>query len=117
MVIDDSPASISLYERSIGKLEVEMVSHISPTEGLSYLESHDADLVFVGNFMREIDGLSLLRRMRALGRHEHTPVVVMTSKDYAQDRSTAKALGALDYLVKPLKSQEKIFYLRFPRNT
>ena len=56
--------------------------------------------------MREIDGLSLLRRMRALDRHEKTPVVVMTSKDYAQDRNLAKQLGALEYLVKPLRSQE-----------
>ncbi|MCB1740352.1 MAG: response regulator [Gammaproteobacteria bacterium] len=104
--MDDSPASISLYERSTAELDVELITYISPTEGLEYLESHDADLVFLGNFMREIDGLSLLRRMRTLPRHAQTPVIVMTSKDYAQDRTLARQLGALEYLVKPLRSQE-----------
>ena len=52
------------------------------------------------------DGLGWLREMRSLSGHENTPVVVVTSKDYAQDRILAKELGALDYLVKPLKSQE-----------
>ena len=49
---------------------------------------------------------TFLREMRNLDRHHSSNVVVVTSKDYAQDRSIAKQLGALDYLVKPLRSQE-----------
>ena len=55
--------------------------------------------------MRETDGLTLLRKMRELPRHEYTPVIVMSTKDYDQDRAMAKKLGALEYLVKPVRSQ------------
>jgi DNA-binding response OmpR family regulator len=55
--------------------------------------------------MRETDGLTLLRKMRLLNHHADTAVVVMSTKDYDQDRTMAKKLGALDYLIKPVRSQ------------
>ena len=106
VVVDDSPTSVSLYELSAAPLAVELQAFRSPNESLKYLADHDTDLIFIDIIMREMDGLTLLKKIRAVEHHADTAVVVVTSKDYAQDRSTAKALGALDYLVKPLKSQE-----------
>ncbi len=106
LVIDDSPTSISLYELSTEPLGVTLKSFRSPLDSLLYLREHEADLVFMDIIMREMDGLTVLKKIRDMPQHKNTPVVVVTSKDYAQDRSTAKQLGALDYLVKPLRSQE-----------
>ena len=106
VVIDDSRASISMYERAVEKLEVNLASFESPREGFDHLLAEGADLVFLGNLMRETDGLSLLRRMRDLGHHVETPVVVMSTKDYDQDRAMAKSLGAKEYLIKPVRSQD-----------
>jgi len=105
VVIDDSRASITMYERAVEALEVNLSSFESPRDGLDHLLAEGADLVFLGNLMRETDGLSLLRKLRDLGHHAETPVVVMSTKDYDQDRAMAKKLGALEYLVKPVRSQ------------
>ena len=64
------------------------------------------DLVFVDILMREKDGVRFLREMRALDRHRKTEVVIVTSKDYDQDRALARQWGANEYLLKPLRSQE-----------
>ncbi len=106
VVIDDSRASITMYERAVEALEVNLASFESPRDGLDHLLTEGADLVFLGNLMRETDGLSLLRKLRDLGHHAETPVVVMSTKDYDQDRAMAKKLGAQEYLVKPVRSQE-----------
>ena len=106
VVIDDSRASITMYERAVGPLLVNLASFESPREGFDHLLQEGADLVILGNLMRETDGLSLLRKLRELGHHAETPVVVMSTKDYDQDRAMAKKLGALEYLVKPVRSQE-----------
>ena len=106
LVIDDSPTSISMYELSTETLGVELQSFRSPLDSLLFLTENDASLVFLDIIMREMDGLTVLKKIRELERHKNTAVIVVTSKDYAQDRSIAKQLGALDYLVKPLKSQE-----------
>ena len=106
VVIDDSPTSISLYELSAGPLAVDLSTFASPIDSLEYLEEHEADLVFLDILMREKDGLAVLKNMRAMELHQNTVVVMVTSKDYAQDRQTALEFGARDYLVKPLRSQE-----------
>tara|TARA_B100000029_G_scaffold449650_1_gene473024 strand:- start:632 stop:1018 length:387 start_codon:yes stop_codon:yes gene_type:complete len=106
LVIDDSQASIAMYELSTESLRVDLKSFRSPLDSLLYLSENDASLIFLDIIMREMDGLTVLKKIRELSRHESTAVIVVTSKDYAQDRSIAKQLGALDYLVKPLKSQE-----------
>ena len=106
VVVDDSPTSISLYELSTGPLSVDLYTFRSPLDSLLHLGEHGADLLFLDIIMREMDGLTLLKKLRDMDRHKNTAVVIITSKDYAQDRSTAKRLGALDFLVKPLRSQE-----------
>lgn len=106
VVIDDSPTSISLYKLSTEPLAVELTTFQSPIEGLAWLECNGADLVFLDILMREKDGLTILKKLRDMERHQETSVVMVTTKDYAQDRQVAKSLGAIDYLVKPLRSQE-----------
>ncbi len=105
VVIDDSRASLTLYERGLQALDVMWAGFESPRLGFEHLRDHGADLVFLGNLMRETDGLTLLRKMRDLRHHADTAVVVMSTKDYDQDRAMAKRLGALDYLIKPVRSQ------------
>lgn len=105
VVIDDSRASVTMYERAVGSIAISLKSFESPIEGFEYLQNNDADLIFLGNLMRETDGLTLLRKMRELPRHENTRVIVMSTKDYDQDRAMAKKLGALEYLIKPVRSQ------------
>lgn len=106
VVIDDSAASISLYRRSTEALNVHLVVFQSPAESLDYLESNAADLIFTGIIMRGIDGWGILKKLRTWDHHKNTPTIVVTSKNYAQDRALAEELGAREYLVKPLRSQE-----------
>ena len=56
--------------------------------------------------MPKKDGFTLLRELRALPEQREMPVVVVTSKDYAQDRALARDLGAREFLLKPLRSRE-----------
>ncbi len=106
VVIDDSAAAISIYQKSADGLRVELEAFQSPSESLKHLESHGADLVFTGIIMREADGWGILKKLNSWVHHQDTPVIVVTSKNYAQDRALAKDLGAREYLVKPLRSQE-----------
>ncbi len=106
VVIDDSPTSIHLYELSIEPLDVDLKSFESASKSLEYLGDNGADLVFLDVLMREKDGLTLLKKLRGMERHQNTVVVMVTSKDYHQDRHIARGLGVREYLVKPLRSQE-----------
>ncbi len=106
VVVDDSATSISLYQFSVEPLAVNFVGFKSPAEAFPYLQEHQPDLLFLDIIMPGMDGLTFLRRLRTLSHQKETRVIMVTSKDYAQDRYIAKQLGALDFVIKPLRFKE-----------
>ena len=106
VVVDDSAAAISQYEASVRSLEVDIQAFRSADDAYAYLRENPADLLFLDIVMPKKDGFTLLRELRALPEQPEIPVVVVTSKDYAQDRALARDLGAREFLLKPLRSRE-----------
>lgn len=104
-VVDDSPSFRALFERSIDALGIELQMFDSAEESISYLQENRPDLLFLNIIMPDKDGLTFLRELRELPLHEDTPVVMISSKDYAQDRSIATELGALEFITKPMPMQ------------
>ncbi len=70
----------------------------------SYLSQEGADLVILDISLPELDGLSVLRALRARG--DPTPVLLLTARSDTQDRVRGLDAGADDYLVKPFEMEE-----------
>jgi DNA-binding response OmpR family regulator len=79
-------------------------------EGLWYARSNDYDVIILDLMLPGMDGLSILRQLRAEGRQSH--VLILTAKDTLDDRITGLDLGADDYLVKPFAFQELLARVR-----
>jgi DNA-binding response OmpR family regulator len=72
--------------------------------GLRSAEGNDYDVIVLDLMLPALDGLSLLRRLRAAGRQAH--VLVLTARDTVEDRVRGLGAGADDYLVKPFALEE-----------
>ena len=77
------------------------VSALSASSGA---QTGGFDLVVLDLGLPKLDGLALLRRIRADG--EQVPVLVVSARDRATDRVTGLDAGADDYLVKPFDLDE-----------
>ncbi len=62
------------------------------------------DLVVLDLTLPEMDGLDVLKTMR--GRHDNTPVLVLTARGTLDERVRGLDLGADDYLAKPFDVSE-----------
>lgn len=102
VVVDDSPTIRALFERGTNTLDVELMVFDSAGESWNYLESNKPDLLFLNIKMPGKDGLIFLKELRELPLHKDTSVVMISSKDYAQDRSVASELGAVEFVTKPM---------------
>jgi DNA-binding response OmpR family regulator len=105
VVVDDSPTIKKLFERGMRDLDVSLKIFRSANACWKYLQSNKPDLLFLNIKMPGKDGLTLLKEIRELPLHKDTSVVMISSKDYAQDRSIANDLGALDFITKPMPIQ------------
>ena len=102
VVVDNSPTVMALFERGIQDLNIELKLFDSTEDAWVYFTSNKPDLIFLNIKMPGKDGLTILTELRELPLHKDTLVVMISSKDYAQDRSIASDLGALDFITKPM---------------
>lgn len=69
-----------------------------------FLQDDAADIVVIDINLPEVDGLALLRQMRARG--DHRPVLLLTARSETTDKVTGLDAGADDYLSKPFEMEE-----------
>ncbi len=77
---------------------------------LDYLETGNYDGAILDVMMPKLDGVEVLRRMRARG--DRTPVLLLTAKSEIDDRVTGLDSGANDYLTKPFDMKELLARIR-----
>jgi two-component system, response regulator len=69
-------------------------------------EQGTPNLVILDNKMPKIDGLEVLRRMRADPSLQHIPVVILTAGRDLESQEQARSLGANAYVLKPGSTAE-----------
>jgi DNA-binding response OmpR family regulator len=80
------------------------------TEGLWYVESFEYDVIILDLMLPGLDGLSILRRMRA--QQKPASVLILSARDTVDDRVVGLETGADDYLVKPFAFEELLARVR-----
>lgn len=83
---------------------------VDGVEGFALAESYDYDVVILDLMLPGMDGLSVLTRLRAIGRKNH--VLILSAKDQVGDRVRGLELGADDYLIKPFEFEELVARVR-----
>src|SRR5688572_32128882 len=91
----------------------QMVAHVLRGGGYKVLEAADAELalelardqpvdaVLTDHNLPGMDGLELVRALRALPRHARTPIVVLTTERSEELRQAGREAGANAWMVKP----------------
>ena len=90
------------------KYTVEMVDN--GQDALDFAMEGNYDGIILDIMMPNMDGLTVLRKLRAAG--DHTPVLLLTAKSEVADRIEGLDLGADDYLPKPFVMEELLARVR-----
>lgn len=114
LLVEDNPHDVELTLRAFRKSKVlnEIVVVRDGVEALDYLFTTGAfagrdpnaspEVVLLDLKLPKVDGLEVLRRMRADERTRRTPVVVLTSSGEERDILTSYNLGANSFVRKPV---------------
>jgi two-component system KDP operon response regulator KdpE len=109
LVIDDEPPIRKLLRMGLGAHGYEVLEAPNGRTALQLLE-RDPDLAILDLGLPDIDGLELLRRIRAV--REGLPVVVLSSRGDEAGKVAALDQGADDYVTKPFGMDELLARMR-----
>jgi two-component system response regulator len=114
LVVEDNPDDEALTVRALKKSNIvnEVVVARDGVEALDYLFGEGAyagrditempQVILLDLKLPKLDGLGLLRRLRADARTKLLPIVILTSSNEEQDRISSYDLGANSYVRKPV---------------
>lgn len=126
LLVEDNPSDVDLTKRALEKRHISNALLVAEDgkEALDYLFAEGVHagrnvtdlptLVLLDLKLPRVDGLEVLRRVRADPRTKRLPVVILTSSNEEQDLAASYDLGANSYIRKPVdfaKFAEAIEYL------
>ncbi len=102
LVVDDSSTSNLLCKSLLEEQNFEVVTAENGYEALKMVYNHMPDAVLLDIMMPDIDGYTVLARIKSEKETEHIPVIIVSAKDDQKSIKMAFALGADDFVSKPL---------------
>ena len=105
LVVDDEPA-LRLLLAAYFKKQYEVLLAENGEQALEMLKLSKPQAMVVDISMEGMDGLSLIRELRASTKWHQIPILVLSGNDTSNDRIVALRAGADDYLIKPFNPEE-----------
>ena len=104
LVIEDDIETAEFIEQGLEELGHLVLCARTGMDGLHLASTEALDIIVLDRMLPELDGLALLRRLRAA--KVDTPVLMLTALGQIEDRVDGLEAGADDYLVKPFAFSE-----------
>lgn len=101
LVIDDEPDIVYMVKVILRSAGCEVSTAGSVTEGTAMLETEDPDLILLDLRLADGDGMEVLDAMRASGKIESIPVIILSAHATPSTSEKALAAGAKGYITKP----------------
>ena len=110
LVVDDNPNLLKMLRRTLVYENLNVLTASNSDEALPIVASEKPDLLIVDWMMPKMDGLTLIRQLRAA--KSKTLALMLTARGALENRIDGLESGADDYLVKPFAPAELITHVR-----
>lgn len=110
LVVEDEPTLAGQLQASLMQAGYAVDVSGNGREALFLGETESYDAVILDLGLPQLDGLSVLRRWRAMGRTQ--PVLILTARDNWSEKVAGIDAGADDYLTKPFHPEELLARVR-----
>jgi len=109
LIVEDSPTMRQLIVFALSRVKgLTCVEADDGVDALKKLGAQKFDIIITDINMPVMDGLKLVRRVRAEGPHQQVPIMIITTEGAEEDRQRALALGATCYIAKPIQAPQVI---------
>jgi two-component system chemotaxis response regulator CheY len=112
LTIDDSRTMLAMLRHTLSGAGFEVLQAEDGKQGLDLLAAAPVDAVITDINMPVMDGISFIRSVRASGRFNGLPILILTTETSQDKRDQGRAAGGTGWIVKPFDPERLIAVLR-----
>jgi two-component system, chemotaxis family, chemotaxis protein CheY len=112
LAVDDSASMRDLVTTTLTKAGIDVEQAKDGVDALELARAGTFDVVLADLNMPRMDGIELIRELRADTRYRLTPILMLTTESSEQKRREGKIAGATGWIVKPFEPDGLVSALR-----
>jgi two-component system chemotaxis response regulator CheY len=101
LIVDDSESVREVVKFTLEQAGYQVVAGIDGRDALRHLTGETLHLVLTDLHMPHLDGIGLIREIRAKEDYRYVPILLLTTESQAAKKQEAKEAGATGWIVKP----------------
>ena len=101
LAVDDSSSLRQMVAFSLKAAGYQVVEAVDGQDGLEKAKLQTVDLVLTDQNMPRMDGITLVKQLRAMHAFAATPMLILTTESSDEMKAKGRAAGATGWLVKP----------------
>ena len=106
LAVDDSASMRQMVAFTLKGAGHSVVEAVDGVDALAKAKTGKFDLVISDVNMPNMDGITLIRELRALPNFKFTPMLMLTTESTAEKKQEGKAAGATGWIVKPFNPDQ-----------
>ena len=106
LTVDDSRTMRDMVSYTLKGAGFEVLEAEDGVKALGVLATNRVDLIITDINMPNMDGVTLVKRVRSGGAHVSTPILILTTESGDDRKASGKAAGATGWIVKPFAPEK-----------
>jgi two-component system chemotaxis response regulator CheY len=106
LAVDDSASMRQMVTFTLKGAGYEVVEAADGVQALNVAKTRKFNLVITDVNMPNMDGIALIKALRALPTYKFTPLLMLTTESSAEKKQQGKAAGATGWIVKPFNPEQ-----------
>lgn len=106
LVVDDSTSMRQMVSFTMKEAGFEVIEGSNGQEALTHVQGKPINLVITDLNMPVMDGMTLIRQLRAKPEYKFTPILMLTTESQESKKQEGKAAGATGWIVKPFNPEQ-----------
>ncbi len=106
LTVDDTASMRQMISFTLNSAGHEVLQACDGIEALKRLQGKKVDLVIADVNMPNMDGISLVKSLRAIAEYKFTPILILTTESQESKRQQGKSVGATGWIVKPFNPEQ-----------
>lgn len=106
MTVDDSTSVRQMVGFALKSAGYDVLEACDGKDALAKLGGAKVDMIITDLNMPNMNGIELIRSVRATAAHKFVPIVLLTTESQAEKKQEGKAAGATGWIIKPFKPEQ-----------